>query len=98
MDSGGVYSTLSRLLQIEGPSFADNVTATLAEAGIPKEDVEKVLEWAIGDDFHRIQLMYWPHRFRERLKLDITDNDKVKDSLLKVAEAWNNREDNSRST
>ncbi len=88
MDIGGVYSTCQRLLQIEGPDFVDNVVNEFKAAGIPKDQVEAVLEWAIGDDFHRIQIRYWPHRLRERIKLDVKESDRIKDTIPKIAEAW----------
>lgn len=88
MDSTNLYTTLQRLLQIEGPSFVDNVIDTFEEAGISRDKVEEVLVWAIGDDFHRIQLRYWPHRLRERIGIDVKDTDRIKDSIPKIAEAW----------
>lgn len=66
----------------------ENVTNTFEEAGIPRDKVGDVLVWAIGDDFHRIQLRYWPHRLRERLGLDVKDTDRIKDTLPKIAEKW----------
>ncbi len=98
MASGEVYSTLARLLQIEGPSFACNVRDTFKQEGIPQEDVEKVLAWAIGEDFNRIQLKYWPHRLQERLKLDVKTSDRIQDGIRKIAEAWKNRETDSGSS
>ena len=88
-----MYTTLQRLLQIEGPSFVDNITDTFEEVGISRDKVEEVLVWAIGDDFHRIQIRYWPHRLRTRLDLDVKDSDKIKDTILKIAEVWLRRKD-----
>lgn len=49
--------------------------------------------WAIGEDFHRIQIKYWPHRMRERIGLDIKESDKIKDGILKLANAWKEYKD-----
>lgn len=68
--------------------FADNVANTFAKAGIHRDQVEEVLTWALGDDFHRIQIRYWPHRLRTRIKLDVKESDKIKDTIPKIAEAW----------
>lgn len=89
-----------RLLQIEGPTFTENVRNTFMEEGILEEKVEDVLVWAIGDDFHTILLKYWPYRIRTRIKLDVKDGDRVKDTIIKLAKAWKNREknDNHRDT
>lgn len=95
MVSGEAYSTLARLLQIEGPSFADNVAAEFESAGVPRDRVEEVLTWAIGDDFHRILLQYWPHRLRDRIKLDVRESDRIKDTIPKIAKAWH---DHNRNT
>jgi len=97
MDNGEEYSTLTRLLQIEGPTFVENVANTFEMAGIPRDKVEEVLTWAIGDDFHTIQLKYWPHRLNERLKFDIKPTDLVKDTLPKIAMAWKEKNDNDRN-
>ena len=79
---------MMRLLQIEGSTFVENVVDTFAEEGIPKEKVEEVLAWAIGEDFHKIRLTHWPHRLRERLHLDIADKSKIKDGIIAIAKAW----------
>lgn len=79
---------MTRLIQIEGTVFADNIVKTFEEVGVLKEEVENVLVWAIGDDFHRIMIRYWPHRLRTRLKLDVKDTDLVKDTVPKIAEKW----------
>ena len=68
--------------------FVDNVVDTFEEAGIQRDKVEDVLVWAIGDDFHRIQIRYWPHRLRERLHIDITDGSGIKDGIMAIAKAW----------
>ena len=68
--------------------MAEDVVTTFEEAGIPRDKVEDVLVWAIGEDFHRIQIRYWPHRLRERLGLDVKESDRIKDTLPKIAEKW----------
>jgi hypothetical protein len=80
------------LIQIEGPSLANNIAASFGKAGVPRDQVEEALVWAIGDDFHRIQLKYWPHRLRERIKLDVKDDSKVKDAITLIAEAWKDKD------
>jgi hypothetical protein len=76
-----------RLLQIEGPNFADNVVNTLEEEGIPRDKVEEVLIWAIGEDFHRIRLSDWPIRLQKK-GLDIKRGDTIVGGLQKIARAW----------
>ncbi len=66
----------------------DNIVATFEESRIPRDKVEEVLVWAIGDDFHRIQIRYWPHRLRERLGLDVKDMDRIRDTIPKIAKKW----------
>lgn len=93
MDSGKAYSTLARLLQIEGPSFANNIANTFEQSGIPRDKVEEVLIWAIGDDFHKISIKYWPHRLNTRIKLDIKPTDRIKDTVPKIAAAWKEKKE-----
>ena len=83
-----LYNKLFRLLQIEGPEFADNVADTFAEEGIPEDKVEEILDCAIGADFHRIRLIYWPDRLRDRLNLDVTAQSRIRDALILIAKAW----------